>query len=215
MKNKEIIFFDLDGTLTDSKKGIFNTINYVLDFYKIEERDEKILIKFLGPPLVESFMKYYNMSEKQAKEAVVKYREYYRVKGIFELSVYDGAEEMLKKLKENGKTVCLATSKPQEFAESILKRHNLLKYFDFLAGATMDEKRNEKDQVIKYALEQNNFKKEKIVMIGDRENDIIGAKINGIDSIGVLYGYGDIEELKNAGCKNFAKSTKEILDMLI
>ncbi|MBR4891122.1 MAG: HAD-IA family hydrolase [Clostridia bacterium] len=215
MKNKEIIFFDLDGTITDSKKGIFNSIKYVLDFYKIEERDENILIKFLGPPLKDSFMKYFNMSEKQAIEAVAKYREYYRVKGIFELSVYDGAEEMLKKLKENGKTVCLATSKPQEFAESILKRHDLLKYFDFLAGATMDEKRNEKDLVIKYAIEQNSFNKEKIVMIGDRENDILGAKINGIDSIGVLYGYGDEEELKKAGCKSFAKSTSEVTDLLI
>ena len=129
MQGRDIILFDLDGTLTDSKEGIFNSIRYALNFFDIEETDDEKLSLFLGPPLVQAFMKYYQMSEENAELALVKYRENFVKKGIYQLSMYDGIDNMLKTLKENRMTVCLATSKPLKFAEQIVKRIGIAPYF--------------------------------------------------------------------------------------
>ena len=215
MQGRDIILFDLDGTLTDSKEGIFNSIRYALNFFDIEETDDEKLSLFLGPPLVQAFMKYYQMSEENAELALVKYRENFVKKGIYQLSMYDGIDNMLKALKENRMIVCLATSKPLKFAEQIVKRIGIAPYFDYLAGATMDETRNEKADIIDYVITQNGFHKDRILMVGDRENDIKGAHQNHVEVLGVLYGYGRRLGLETAGCIHFAKTVAEIKSFIL
>ncbi len=208
------ILFDLDGTLTDPGEGITNSVAYALKKYGIEVSDKKTLYKFIGPPLKDSFMKYYGFSEEKAVEAIGYYREYFREKGLFENEVYPGVEELLIKIKASGRKIVLATSKPEEFAVKILEHFNLVKYFDVVAGASMDEKRNKKGDVIFYAMEKGGFSAENAVMVGDREHDIFGAKENHMDSIGVIYGYGSEEELTSAGAEHIAETVEDIYSLL-
>ncbi len=208
---KDIIFFDLDGTIVDSKPGIIESVKYALSFFGIEEKDEEKLNLFIGPPLFDAFSSVYGMNKEKADLAVEKYRENYRGnKGILKFTVYPGIEDVLKSFKKAGKTVCLATAKPLDFAKIILEHAGLLSYFDVVNGASFDASKRTKSAVIKDTIDKNHFKKEKILMIGDRENDVSGALKNKIDVLGVLYGYGDEEELKSAGCKNIAKTVKDI-----
>ena len=211
----DTILFDLDGTLTDPGEGITNSVAYALKKYDIEVADKRELYKFIGPPLKDSFMKYYGFVESKAEEAIAYYREYFRDTGIFENRVYEGVEDMLKKLHDDGKKIVLATSKPEEFALRILEHFDLKKYFQVVAGASMDSSRSKKGDVIAYAISVcDNFHKDTSVMIGDREHDIIGAKENGLKSIGVLYGYGDENELKTAGADYIASSPADILNLI-
>lgn len=210
----DIILFDLDGTLTDPGLGITNSVAYALRYYGIEVEDRKSLYTFIGPPLGDSFMKYYGFSEEKAMEAIGVYREYFRDKGLYENEVYEGVRELLEKIKASGRKIVLATSKPEEFSVRILEHFDLMKYFDVVAGASMDEKRNKKGDVIKYAMEKGGFTAEKAIMIGDREHDVFGAKENDLPSIGVLYGYGSEDELKNAGADYIAETVEDIYDLL-
>ena len=211
----DIVLFDLDGTLTDPGEGITNSVAYALKKYDIEVTDKRELYKFIGPPLKDSFMKYYGFSEEKAEEAIAFYREYFRNIGIFENKVYDGVEDMLRTLHADGKKIVLATSKPEEFAVRILEHFGLKKYFAVVAGASMDSSRSKKGDVIAYAISLcENFDKDTAIMIGDREHDIIGAKENGLKSIGVLYGYGDEEELKTAGADYIAVAPEDILKLV-
>lgn len=207
----ETILFDLDGTLTDPGEGITNSVAYALNHFDIVVKDKTELYKFIGPPLQESFEQYYKFSPKQAKAAVEYYREYYRDKGIFENLVYGGIEDLLKAIFDSKKQMIVATSKPELFARKILKHFGLAKYFSYIAGANMDGSRTKKNEVITYALEKCKVTDyAKVVMIGDREHDVIGAGKVGIDSIGVLFGYGDYEELKRAGASYIAKNIEDI-----
>lgn len=209
-----VVLFDLDGTLTDPAEGITNSVAYALEKYGIKVEDKKSLNCFIGPPLNDSFMKYYGFTPEKAMEAIWVYREYFRDKGIFENEVYEGIPQLLEKIKQSGRKIVLATSKPEEFALRILEHFELIKYFDVVAGASMDEKRNKKGDVIRYAIEKGGFSTENAVMIGDREHDIFGAKENGLPSIGVLYGYGSREELETAGADYIAETVDDISDLL-
>lgn len=209
------ILFDLDGTITDSGVGIINSIVYALKKYGIEIEDKGKLNKFVGPPLGDSFEKYYGFSKEKAIEAVDYYREYYKEKGLFENLVYDGFEDLVKTLKDENKELIVATSKPEIFAKQILDHFNLSKYFTYIAGSTLDGTRVKKGDVIRYALENCEIKDlSQVIMVGDREHDVIGAKQVGIKSIGVLYGYGDREELEGAGADFIAENVMDILDVL-
>lgn len=211
MKEYNYVLFDLDGTLTDPGEGITNSVAYALKKYGINVDDKTQLYSFIGPPLHESFEKYYGFSKEESLKAVDCYREYYRDKGIFENSVYDGVVSLLKMLSDNGKKIILATSKPEVFAKRILEHFSLNGYFEFAAGANLDGTRTNKADVIEYALESCGITdKDSVVMVGDREHDIIGANKNGIDSIGVLFGYGSREELENAGATYIAETVEEI-----
>lgn len=205
------VLFDLDGTLTDPGQGITNSVAYSLKKFGIEVEDKRELYKFIGPPLLDSFMKYYGFSEEKAETAITYYREYFRDKGIFENEVYDGIENLLNEIKESGRKIILATSKPEEFAKRILVHFGLDKYFDYAAGATMDTSRNKKGDVIAYALKESSCNPQNAVMVGDRLHDILGAKENGLDSIGVLFGYGSREELENAGADYIAETVEDIM----
>lgn len=196
----QYFLFDLDGTLSDPGVGITNSVMYALKKYGIEVGDRSELYSFIGPPLKDSFMRFYGFSEEKALEAVRFYREYFHDRGIFENELYPETADCLKRLKAAGKTIIMATSKPEEFAVRILKHFDIFEYFDYACGATMDETRNKKDEVIAYALKQAKVTGlTQAVMVGDREHDILGAIKNGIDSIGVLCGYGSREELEKAG----------------
>lgn len=211
MAGYQYYFFDLDGTLVDSEKGIVNSIKYVLEKYQIRDYDMETLRKFIGPPLGESFQKYFGFQRAETAKLIEGYREYYTAGGMYEAEVYDGIEELLKSLKEEGKTLAVATSKPEAFARQILERFGLAPYFDCIAGASMDESRVKKDEVLADALSRCRIQnKEQAVMIGDRENDILGAKRNGLDSIGVLFGFGSRKELEDAGADYIAGTADEI-----
>lgn len=208
------VLFDLDGTLTDPSEGITNSVAYALESYGINVENKKSLYSFIGPPLNDSFMKYYGFTPEKAMEAIMVYREYFRDKGIFENEVYDGIPGLLEKIKASGRKIVLATSKPEEFALRILEHFDLLKYFDLVAGASMDEKRNKKGDVISYAMEKGGITAEGTVMIGDREHDILGAKENALPSIGVLFGFGSREELEKAGATYIAETVEDIFKLL-
>ena len=214
--NYKYILFDLDGTLTDPKLGITKSVAYALKSYGIEVDDLDSLLKFIGPPLKDSFVKYYGFSEEQGVEAVEKYREYFKPYGIYENKVYDGVENMLAKLVKCGKKVILATSKPTVFAKVILEHFKLDHYFTCVVGSELDGSRVKKGDVVAEALRQAGVTdKSQAVMIGDREHDIIGAKENGIDSISVLYGYGDRAEHEAAGAGVIVESVEELLKCLM
>lgn len=205
------ILFDLDGTLTDSGPGITNSVAYALKKWDIIENDINILKKFVGPPLDASFAKYYGFSKEKCVQAIQYYREYYLTKGIYENQVYDGMEELLKWLRDTGRRAIVATSKPEPSAIHVLEYFHIDSYFDIIAGATMDGSRVEKSDVIRYALDRAGIRDlSGVVMVGDRENDIQGAKANGLDSIGVLYGYGSREELEEAGAMQIAETVEDL-----
>lgn len=210
----EYYFFDLDGTITETGLGITNSVMYALDKFNIKVNDRNELLRFVGPPLRDSFRDFYGFSEEQAEEATTLFRVYYREKGYLECEIYEGVRELLEELKARGKKIFLATSKPEEFAVKILENFDLLKYFDFVSGATMGTGRTSKYDVIQYALDQIPFaEKESILMIGDRMYDIEGAKAHGLDSAGVTYGYGSREELTEADATYLADKALELLKL--
>ena len=207
----DYIFFDLDGTLTDPALGITNSFIHALKYFGMEIPSYETLCTFIGPPLPDTFKNLLGFSEEKAAEGVKKYREYFSEKGLFENSVYPGIPELLAKLKEAGKKLVVATSKPEEFSVKIIEHFGLAQYFENVCGSLMDESRSKKDQVIEYAIERNKIKdRSKILMVGDRKHDMIGAKKCGITACGVLYGYGDFEELKSNGADMIAKDVKDL-----
>lgn len=214
--NYEIILFDLDGTVTEPGLGITNAVMYALDKYNIQVMDRTELYRFIGPPLRDSFRDFYGFSDEQAEEAVRFYREYYGKTGLFENEVYAGMDALLAGLKSAGFTVAMATSKPQEYSERILEHFGLSGYFDFVAGATMDGSRSKKGDVIAYALDSLKITdRARVLMVGDRRQDMIGAKENGLDALGVLYGYGDRAELTKAGADHIAETVQELTEFLL
>ena len=173
----DYIFFDLDGTLTDPAQGITNSFIHTYKHYGMEVPSYETLCTFIGPPLLETMKNSFGFSEEKAKEGVKVYREYFSTKGLFENSVYDGIEDLLLILKKAGKKLIVATSKPEIYSIQILNHFNLSQYFDSICGSNEDESRSKKDEVIKYALEKCQISdKSKVLMIGDRMHDIIGAK---------------------------------------
>lgn len=210
------ILFDLDGTLTDSGEGIMNSVEYALKKYGIKVEDRSQLQAFVGPPLAAQFSKFCGFSEEEGHRAVQVYREYYQVKGIFENRVYDGIPEVLEKLKNKGYQIAMATSKPEKYAKIIAEHYDFAKYFDVIAGSLMEGGRENKADVIEYALKQCGVTdRESVLMVGDRNYDIIGAKKTGTYSMGVLYGYGNREELEMAGADFIAETPKDIAKMLV
>lgn len=216
MKQYKYLLFDLDGTITDSETGITRCVAYALNYFGIQVNDLRELSPFIGPPLLDSFKDFYNFTDEQATIAVAKYRERYADKGILENELYPGIEELLADAQKNGKTVILATSKPGIFAKRILDHFGLSDYFSFVAGSGLDGSLHTKTDVINYILQSNQIiNLESVVMIGDRKHDIIGAKNVGIDSIGVLYGFGDYKELSDAGADHIAENIPALRKLLL
>ena len=207
-------FFDLDGTLTNPALGITNSLKYAFTQFGLEIPSYETLCTFIGPPLVTTFKNFCHFTDEQAMKGVEKYREYFVTKGIFENQVIEGVPDLLKTLQSRGKHLVVATSKPEEYSVRILEHFGLEKYFDHICGSNMDETRSEKSEVIKYALETcGNPEKSKVIMIGDRQNDILGAKENGLKSCGVLFGFGSRQELENSGADYLSEKVTDLQNL--
>lgn len=216
---KDYIFFDFDGTLVDTGPGIMNATHYALLKYGINEENSEILRLFVGPPLIDSFGKYYGFSYEKACDAVIKFREYYLVKGKTECDIYPRVIEMLDKLKKAGKHLAVATGKPEDLAHRIAGQFGLTDYFDTIHGSYVDEEgehRTDKTEIINLIRDELNISDpDSCIMVGDRANDIQGAHGAGIKAIGSLWGYGSPEELNGAGAEYTAKAPLDIADMII
>ncbi len=209
------VLFDLDGTLTDPKIGITTSVAYALEHFDITVSDLDSLIPFIGPPLLDSFAEFYGFDAQKAQLAVDKYREYFSVKGLYQNEVYAGIPKMLAELKASGKKLIVATSKPEVFARIILDHFNLSDYFEHIVGATEDPSRNNKGAVIAHAIKICDININSAVMVGDRKHDLIGAAENNIPAIGVLYGFGDMEELSKYNPISVQQSVKTLHNYLL
>ena len=209
-------FFDMDGTVINSAPGVTHSVSYALEKLGITPPPRDELLCFIGPPLEWSFSHFYGMDAETTQKALDFYRDCYRAGAIYECLVYDGIEVLLKRLKAAGGVCVLATSKPHEFANPILKHLGIDKYFDFVSGPEMDGTRNAKAEVIAYAIEKMGLTdKSSILMIGDREHDTLGAKAAGVDSVGVLWGFGDAEELLSTGARDVYRTPVELGDAIM
>ncbi len=191
------VLFDLDGTLTNPKKGIVNSILYALEKLDIKENCINELDTFIGPPLRDSFMTRYNLSDNLADNAITFYREYFSTKGLFENELYSGVTELLESLFVQKYQLFVATSKPTLYADKILRHFNLDKYFMEIIGSNLDNTRTDKKEIISHIVSIHSLEPRNSIMVGDRKHDIIGAKNNSMKSVGVTYGYGSLEELSS------------------
>ncbi|PES72343.1 phosphoglycolate phosphatase [Bacillus cereus] len=208
--------FDLDGTLTDPKEGIINSVLYALEKIGIEEVNISELDSFIGPPIQQSFIDRYNMNEIEGERAVFYFREYLKQSGLLENKVYDGITTLLQELKDAGNRLFVATSKPTVFAKQVIEHFQLTTFFEEIVGSNLDGTRIKKEEIIAHILQTNEeLEKEEMVMIGDRKHDVIGANSNGIASIGVLYGYGSEIELSDAGAIHIVKDVEELQSVCI
>lgn len=211
----QTILFDLDGTLTDSGQGILNSVAYALEKMGIEEPDTANLNRFIGPPLYESFSRFYQLSPEDTQSAVDTFRVYFKEKGMFENQLYPGIIPLLEELRTAGKTLVIATSKPEIFAKQILEHFGIAHYFDVIAGASLDSSRISKADVISYAINQLEAFPKHAVMIGDREHDIEGARMHQLPAIGVLYGYGSKQEFEKAGATMIVETVQDLKRVLL
>ena len=208
------ILFDLDGTLTESGEGITKCVQYALEKIGRPEEDLSKLEVFVGPPLMEQFMKYAKVDEETARKAVEYYRERYSTVGIFENRPYPGVENMLGELKRKGYRLAVASSKPEYFVLKVLDHFQLTEYFEEIAGSEMNGMRTSKSEVIEEVLKRLHMseKRDQVLMIGDKEHDVLGAREAGLKCVAVSYGYGTEEELQNANPLKIVNSTEEVLD---
>lgn len=210
----DTILFDLDGTLTNPFVGITGGILYALERLGYERPPREELTSFIGPPLFDEYQRRFGMDEATAREGVRLYREYYSAGGLFENELIEGAQELLKTLKARGKRVCLATSKPEEFARRILERFGILEYFDFVGGATMDGRIGTKAEVIELVLRETGASPSDCVLVGDRFHDILGAHQTGMKCIAVLVGFGSREEFAEYGADFVAETLADVAELV-
>lgn len=215
MANYDAVLFDFDGTLVDSSRGIFESLIYALKCGGEPEPDADTLRRFIGPPIYDSFANIFHFDDERIEFMIKKYREYYSGGGLFELDIYDGIPELLKKLHKNGIKVATASSKPKVFIEKILDKTGLIEYFDYIGGTTFDEKGATKTGILLGAMESLGCAdKSRVIMVGDRKFDIIGAKGAGIATIAVLYGFGSRGEFEEYGAEFIVSNTDEIENII-
>ncbi len=213
---KKYILFDLDGTLTDSAPGIMNSLRYMLKHYGLPDMSNDELKKFVGPPLMESFSRFLGFEDEKCAEAVKIYREYFSTKGLFENDVYEGIPQALEKLKQNGFILGVSTSKPEVYARKILEHFYLDKYFNEICGIPLSDEGMTKAQVIATTIDKLGADdRSQILMVGDRDYDVKGALKNGIECLGVLFGYGSREELMGAGAVACAETAAQMCEIIL
>lgn len=210
MKIKNI-FFDLDGTLSDSAEGIINCATLALEYFKLPIPKREEMQVFIGPPLRDTFVKF-GVDKAQAEKAVEVYRSRYVPIGMYETKLYSGVKEMLKELKSKGYNLYVATSKPEEMSVKIMQYLGIYEYFDLVCGATLDKSRDSKADVIAYLLEK--IKVKNAIMVGDTAFDVVGANEHGIKTVGVSWGYGNVEEMLKCGAVQIADTTEELVKIL-
>jgi phosphoglycolate phosphatase len=214
MKKYDVIAFDLDGTLSNPERGLIESFVYTFKKEGIPFSSREELKRFIGPPIYEEWQRVLGLTPEQSSHALDVFHEYYSVYGWWDNVIYPGVEEMLGQLRARGKKIVLATSKPEVFARKIMDLFGLSKYFDFIGGAETDKIRDKKWEVLEYSLKSINADPEKSIMVGDRFFDAEGARIVGIDSLGVMYGHGTEEEINSSGFNYIAKTVEDIVRIL-
>lgn len=213
--SERFLLFDLDGTLTDPGEGITNCVRYALEKFGVFPQSREELYPYIGPSLTVMFQQLHHLTAEQAQQALLFYRERFSTVGMFENIPYEGVEAMLERLRAEGYRLMVATSKPEEFTVKILEHFGLSEYFDFIGGNTLQEARPTKESVIRYVMENAPaISRENTLMIGDRKYDVIGAHACGLRAVGVLYGYGDREELTEAGADAIATDIMQLEHMI-
>lgn len=213
----QYLLFDLDGTLTNPKEGITRSVQHALRHFGIEVADPDTLTPYIGPPLIPSFIEFHGLTQEQAPEALQVYRQRFSTVGLFENEVLNGVPEMLRALKQNGRFVAVASSKPEPYVIRILEHFDLLQYFDEVVGASMDEKRSAKKDIIEEALRRMGKAPgdRDILMIGDRMHDVEGAQLCGLDSLGIYTGFASEGELEDAGATYVFHTIRDMADFLL
>ena len=212
------IFFDFDGTLFDTSEGVFKSFDHVAEHYGIRLEDKSVYNTMIGPPLRESFTRVFHFTEQELVPAMAVYREYYQKQGMFELRAYDGIVDCIKTLRKAGRKVYVATSKPEVYARQILERKGMLDLFDFVGGSDLAEKdRVNKVDIINYVLATEALadRKAECVMVGDTHFDMEGAAKAGLDTIGVLYGFGTRESLEASGAKFIVRTSADVATAIL
>lgn len=216
MKTYRVVLFDLDGTLADPKIGITKSLQYALRKMELPARTADELVSFIGPPLHVSFTEQFGLDEQGVEKAVSFYRERFKTKGLYENVIYPAIPELLAELKANGIVLAVATSKPTEYAMQILQHFGILHFFDYVVGSNLDGTRSAKTEVIEELLRLlPKCPPQAIVMVGDRKHDLIGANNTGIDSVGVLYGFGSLEELCKEHPTFLANDIEQLQEILL
>lgn len=216
MTNYQTIIFDLDGTLTDSQTGIINSLAYAFKQMGLPLPAQSQLKKFIGPPLSQSFQDFCGLNDIETQKIISYYRQYFSDKGWKENQLLPGARELLAKLKQAGKTLLVASSKPEVFVKQILDHFEIDSYFTVIAGASLDDSRSQKSAVIAHALKTAKIEELKgCVMVGDRKHDVEGAKVQGLPTIGLLLGFGSRQELEESGAIAIAENFQDLEEILL
>ena len=215
MAGFDFVIFDFDGTIADTRRGVFDSIIYALTSYGYEVPDEEVLNSFLGPPLHASFKNTTSCTDELAQVLTDKYRELYTDNAMYRLQLFDGVEEMLREMKTCGIKLAIASSKPEKFFSKLLAHLGITQYFDVVCGASLGDIHNTKQAIIARAMKELSADKDKTLMVGDRMFDIEGARENGIKSAGVVFGFDYEDELKTAGADFIVKTTKQLLEEVL
>jgi len=216
MKKYDTIAFDLDGTLTNPERGLIASFVYALGKMGVDYGEKAELKRFIGPPIYEEWQRCFGFTPEESAKALLIFREYYSVYGWWDNEIYPGVKEMLERLKRAGKKIILATSKPEIFAKKVLDLFDISKYFDFIGGAATDKTRDKKSEVLEYSLHGVGvYDHSRAILVGDRIYDAEGAKLCGIDSLGVLYGHGSESEVRSADFTYIVNNVDDIADLLI
>ena len=213
MERIKNVLFDLDGTLTDPAEGITNALMHAQRRMGRPVSPREDLFVFIGPPLIETFMSEWGLSREESEQALVYYREHFGTKGLFENVPYEGIGETLADLKASGLRLFVATSKPEGIAREVLTTFGLTGYLEYIAGASSDRSRETKADVIRHLLEETGHPKG-LVMVGDTIWDVLGAKELGIPCVGVSWGYGEDQDMLDAGAETVVATPKDLTEYL-
>ena len=209
------VLFDWDGTVADTRPGIFNSVRYAIGQYGIADKPDDELRYFIGPPLYDGFEHVFGISPELANELTDTYRVYYRDKGIFECNIYDGVGDLLRKLHDAGVKTAVVSSKPKEFLDRLVEHFGLADHLDAVVGPAMDNHNSNKTVLVNQALKELMLLPSTVAMIGDRHFDMEGAKAAGVNAVGVLYGYGTEEELCKAGADAICDQVADLRGFLL
>ena len=209
------VLFDWDGTVADTRPGIFNSVRYAIGQYGIADKPDDELRYFIGPPLYDGFEHVFGVSPELANELTDTYRVYYRDKGIFECNVYDGVGDLLRELHDAGVKTAVVSSKPKEFLDRLVEHFGLAEHLDAVIGPAMDNHNSNKTVLVNQALKELMLLPSTVAMIGDRHFDMEGAKAAGVNAVGVLYGYGTEEELCAAGADAVCEQVADLRGFLL
>lgn len=212
MSNFDAVLFDFDGTVADTGEGVFLCVRYAIDAHGLEQPSDEDIRKFIGPPMIISYHTLYpQLSDDEVQSLMQSYREKYAEVGLYKYKLYDGITELLKKLNENGIKTAVASSKPQEALENIIKVSGIDKYFDCIVGADRNYTDSDKATIVEEAIKRTGVTdKSRVLMVGDRKYDIVGAHKAGIACAAVLFGYGSQEEFDEYRADYVVNSFKEV-----